>query len=282
MGAVVVMWWAAIAAAQDAPPVEPPPEPAPEPAPASAPAPEPVPAPVPAPEPAPASVAPAPVEEVVVWGELARDQARDRLLHRMEELGFRLARRDGDDLVFRGPSWTGRSTFHDDGSFTFSRPVVGFRSPPPEAYTPPPGHEPPLGSPMQMGVGPSFWVLPSGRKLRRLHDQLLDATHAETEAYLAVSRRTELENQLQVLPDRLDALWRDGTPLGGQGAALASPDDRRRAVLAYWATRTDTPEGQRVAEAVEQWLGAVVQTSDHPITDAERSEFVRADGRVLP
>jgi hypothetical protein len=148
---------------------------------------------------------------------------------------------------------------------------------PPETYA-----AKPFPDGMEVGAGPSVWLFPSARRVEVVRDRLVDDLQPEVDAYLKVARRTELENQLALLPDRLDALWTAGTPLDGSPGRIDGADARRRAVLAYWASRTETPEGRRVAEAVESWLAATVQGGEFPITDAERTEFVRADGRTLP
>jgi hypothetical protein len=226
-------------------------------------------------------------EEVVVWGELAKEKARDALVARMAALGWREVERNEDEIRFRADrAWKGTATFHSDGAFTFTRPVAGLQGKPASEYDTPLVSGPTLHQEEQMtlGAGPTFWLLPSSRKLATVRDDLVDGTHTEVEAFLAVSRRTTLENELVVLPDRLDALWAKGTPITGAGPVLPTQDARRRAVLEFWATRTDTPEGERVAEAVEAWLAAVVQSSQTPITEAERAEFDarRTDGRKLP
>ncbi|MEQ1565264.1 MAG: hypothetical protein ABMA64_06470 [Myxococcota bacterium] len=228
---------------------------------------------------------PAPAdEEIVVWGQLARERARDAVVHALEDLGYEVVRRDGEQIVLRPPSaWTGRATLHEDGTLSFGRPAVGFRSAPPEAFERAAPLAPSEGE-LQVG-GPSFWLLPSARKRDAANDRVLEAVHGPIVQFEVVSQRTALENQLALLPEQLDALWASGAPLpSGTPGPLATAEDRRRAVLAYWASRTDTAEGTRVAEVVEKWLSNVVQPSGTPITDAERAEYEarRTDGRRLP
>jgi hypothetical protein len=226
-----------------------------------------------------APVPPAPpVEEVVVWGRLAIDNARDDIVHEFESLGFSVARRDGDEVIFRSGSYLVRKiTLGADGTLTFGRPVAGLTEAPPVAADTSPD---PRTAPSGQG-GASFFLLPSERKMKLAQDKIVEATRDEIAALRAVQRRTELEERLLNLPDQLDRLWADGTPLD-PGPRLETPEDRRRAVLTRWATRIDTEEGRRVRETLEAWIGSVVQQSPTPITDAERTEFETKAGRPLP
>jgi hypothetical protein len=108
---------------------------------------------------------------------------------------------------------------------------------------------------------------------------VIEAVHPLLEAYADVISETYFRTYLEELPDRLDALWTDGVPLEGHETAVTA-EDRRRAVLHFWADRVDSPEGNRVAEAVERWLRFTVQESNTPITEDERVwALEQADGR---
>lgn len=218
-----------------------------------------------------------PQEEVVVWGRLAVDRARDEIVREFEAIGFHVARREEGSVVFRSrSSLVGKVTLRPDGSLDFTG--AGVR-PAPSPLAPAPvqsPNEPPLG-----GGGLSVTGPPSRAKVKDAEDEIRDRVKDEIAAFRAVQQRTIFEEQLLGLPDRLDRLWADGTPIE-PGPTLATPDERRRAVLSYWATRADTVEGQRVRETVEDWLLAVVQAGDRPLTDAERAEFEAQAGRPLP
>ncbi|MEQ1505623.1 MAG: hypothetical protein ABMB14_25545 [Myxococcota bacterium] len=269
--------------------------PAPEPAVPAAPAPEPA-APV-APAPAPAAPAPAPAEpgtiEVVVVGELAIQKARDGVVRDLEGLGYELAGERDGDLVFRPPHpWMGRAVFHRDGTWSFPRPVIGFSAASSESYAVDPRYESTTSgtnaiganTPMEVGAGPWFWLLPSSSRLDPVQAKVIAGTRSSVDAYVDVVRRTAGEGTLDALPNRLDALWATGASLTPGGAPLATYAARRAEVLAYWASRADTPEGAAVCAAIEAWLDAVVQASDHPITADERARYqaLRIDGRELP
>jgi hypothetical protein len=218
-----------------------------------------------------------PQEEVVVWGRLAVDSARDEIVREFEAIGFRVVRREEGAVVFRSrSSLVGKVTLRPDGSLDFTG--AGVRATPaPVASAPVQSpNEPPIAGSGLSVIGP-----PSRAKVKDAEDEIRDRVKDEIASFRAIQQRTLFEEQLLTLPDRLDRLWADGTPIE-PGPALASPDERRRAVLSHWATRADTVEGARVRETVEDWLLAVVQASDLPITDAERAEFEAQAGRPLP
>lgn len=213
------------------------------------------------PAPAPPVVAAAPVE-ITVYGELEIRRARTAVTRQMEELGYRMRERDGALIYLPPRRWLGRATFDREGVLAFKRPVVAF--------------------PRDQETGPRFVILPSDRILEAERERVREAVQDEVGAYVEVLRATAHRAHMDTLPDRLEELWTAGTPLQ-PGPELATPSDRRAAVLAYWATRADTPEGADTSAAVEAWLRAEVQTSEHPVSDSERAdaEARRSDGRPL-
>ena len=72
----------------------------------------------------------------------------------------------------------------------------------------------------------------------------------------------------------LQKLWDEGLPLEGE-AVLATHSERRAAIYAFWSTRTDTPHGEAVRQAVEGFVRGVVQTSEHPFPADEDGWFAR-------
>ena len=237
----------------------------------------------------PVSVDDEDILEITVWGRLAIKQAEDDVVRKMEAMGYRTKRKDGQ-VVFKPPrGWMGTAIF-EEGILRFRRPAVGLQLTPEELYEIDVRRQRTLVGPdgremnPYLGAGPSFWVLPSKKKLGTINDAVADEVRAELKHYQAVSARTHLEEKLLALPDRLDRLWEEGEALEATSEPLDTPEQRRAHVLAYWVSRPDSPSGRRVCEVVHVWLTEVVQASPHPITAQERSRFeaLRADGLTLP
>lgn len=229
-------------------------------------------------EPVVAEPAPADAYEIVVVGESAIRAARAELVRDFEGAGWR-ARERGADVVFRPPKpWMGRARLGREGTLVFGRPVVaaGSTRVPETTYATDLERNDVTGMRAETG----FWLLPSTRLLERARAEALVAVGPSLQAYRDTYAGSRFDEGLQKLPARLDALWSEGAALG-DGPPLATPGDRRAAVLELWATRADTPEGEAVRRAVEAWLGAVVQASPHPVTAEERRAAEAAAGRPL-
>lgn len=244
-------------------------------------------APAPVPDDPPAEIRPAedPDEaaappEVVVWGRLAVDRARDALVRRIEALGYREVRRRDDAVVLASGDWRGRVVVTPDGALSFTRPIAGFGSPDPSLYAFDPSTDlpgPSRAAATGPGAGVTLWVLPSAEKRAEAHQFVFDATTTERVALRSIVERTAQEEWLEALPERLDRLWTLGEPLAA-GAPLVAVEDRPAAVLGYWASRPDDPFGLRVTEVVEAWMVANLPAPSDP----ERYRAARADGRPLP
>ena len=230
------------------------------------------------------AVAPAPTSteayEVTVWGEAAIRDQRARVIRTFEAQGWR-AKDRGDEVRFRGPrAWMGKG--HLDvatGTFTWTQPVVVLYAATGQRLA-----DPVPGSPnLSTGGGLSLqFGIPAPRKVRGTQDRVFAEVSPSLEAYRTVIAETEFRTRLAALPDRLDALWTSGAPLDGDGPPLADAAARRAAILAYWGSRADTPEGRAFARAVEAWVHATVQPSAAPFTDAEVAARPDAAGRTLP
>ena len=237
-------------------------------------------------------------EEVVVYGQLAIDKARDALVREMERLGWRAIDKGDGVITFRTPAaFLGRATFDPGlGTLDFRRPAAGVTLAPTDApaapTTPDPGGMP-YASTGYSGAGlwllPAtfvgtylsmlLWLLPAKHKVDPVWHAVRDATDDELAAYRAVVFETNVRARLDRLPSDLDALWDRGVALDGAPGAV--PEDQRlAAILDHWASRTATPEGDRVMAAIEAWLHARVEAIPEPL--AEAAEAKRPDGRRLP
>lgn len=213
------------------------------------------------------------VEEVDIWAEDAVRRARAKVVDELKGLGYtRIKRKDGRTILAHERNWKGKVVLHDDGFVTYRRQAPRVQRPP----TTLPGATKELAwfscvtQPtrcVQIGG-----IVVSGRKL----DQQKARTHRDVSADIndlgdRLADRS-VQRRLQSLPDRLVQLWEEGVPLDGD-KPLPTYEARRAALLAFWETRTGNAWGERVREAVEAFLRAEVQHSDHPLSDEELEAF---------
>ena len=247
------------------------------------------------------------IEVVEVYGDHALRQARADLIRQMGSLGYTPIEGRGE-LRFRPPeSWMGVVRFSRDGALTFSRPLVSFDKGSlhgadydggvsvgvddalndSEALTVASSAEARVFSRdnPQTPIVPKarFWIRPERAVMDAVEARVREGVQQQLAQYRAVLWRTNLATFLSALSDRLDRLWREGEPLE-DGAQLGSLDERREALLAYWATRPEGPEGEAICDAVGRYLRQVVQDSDAPVTHAQwqaaqsrRSDGIRLD-----
>ena len=97
-----------------------------------------------------------------------------------------------------------------------------------------------------------------------------------------IRRDTRVREEIDRLPARLDALWREGVPVEG-GDRIDGETARMEAVLTFWGTRADTFEGEQITRATEAWMRNVLYEEAVP-TDRQQqaAESLRRDGRRLP
>jgi len=224
--------------------------------------------------------------DVIVWGTAATRAARSAVVRAFEEEGWEVRRRKSNgDIIFKGPEgWMGSARFSPDGLISFRRRLLSW-SPVEPIQGPPTNGMEALDPNYRANAGTTRGGIqgPAGRRKVEPHRrELLQATTDELRHYRQVLAETALRQQLEVLPDRLDALWNHGQALSN-GPAIGSWEDRRAEVLRYWATRPNTREGRLTMQVVEDWMAAVMQQSEHPATPQEirQAEAQRRDGRKL-
>jgi hypothetical protein len=223
----------------------------------------------------------APDFEVVIVGEHVVSERRAAIVRRFESLGWVARERADGAVVFRPPrAWMGRARLFDTGELTFASPVVALMD---TQQQPSNAYDPQLATSgfRQTQTVNAELSLPSPAAQRAIHAEVRAAVAPELAAYQDALRLRGFGRYLDALPDRLAALWQDG--VGLDRAAVPEIADRRAALLDFWATRTDTPEGRATSRVVEAFLRNVVQTSASPIPAAEATEAEarRADGRTL-
>lgn len=229
------------------------------------------------------------IYEVRVYGDDAIREAHDRVVWRMKDLGWRMVRDRHGKTVFRAPrGWMGRAILHHEGFMTFTSPRILLQDMNLEAldaYRGPTAQKLLAEATLSRGFEqlerdpfPKQSNFPaittatgaSRSKRRGVQGVVLEGVAPAVAAYRDAIQETAFQAQFEVLPDRLDALWRTGEPLSG-GPTLEDLEQRRRAVLHHWATRADTPQGIDACRAIELWLEREVMASEHPVTLEEQA-----------
>jgi hypothetical protein len=213
---------------------------------------------------------PEPVDEVIiVYGEERVRAAREAVIRDLEGMGYtKLRERDGRLVMLHETTWKGKVTLHDDGFVEFSRQGVKGTMPDTFFY-----RASPLVGWVPCVIVPTACVKVGGLVVSK---RKLEAVEAKAVAHVApeldtlAQRQADLHTQqkLERLPADLEACWQQGTPLEGTGP-LPDPASRRQHLLAYWASRTNSPWGRQVGDMVAGFLEQVVQASEHPVTAAE-------------
>jgi hypothetical protein len=109
-----------------------------------------------------------------------------------------------------------------------------------------------------MGVSDRKLAGEEGRVLAEIDPEVKEWQHA-IEAKAQSLRLAEL-------PAQFAAVWESGTPMSRRDGELPDPASRKRALLDFWATRVDNPNGDAARSALEDFLVAVVQPSAYPVT----------------
>lgn len=220
--------------------------------------------------------------EIMVVSPLMIVAARDQIVRSMTELGWKSRRRKDGTVWFRGPEgWMGKAQLTRNGELEFSQPVLAFGGVKEAggAYDPKKATD---GYMAGGTVGISTIPLPNKDIVRGVQDQIADAVREDVVEYRRMLQQRYFSDYVTELPERLNALWNEGVALDG-GDTVVDIAKRRKAVLDFWATRTDTVEGRTISRTVEQWLRNVVMASAFPVTpeEAAKAESRREDARKL-
>lgn len=221
--------------------------------------------------------------EVLVIGEQVISAARDDVVRKMKDQGWRAKRKRDGRILFRGPeAWMGKATLMPTGDLNFTIPALALDGLGGIDATYDPSKT--ANNDVKGGtVGASF-SLPAGeaRKVRALQGEVYDAVKPQVDDLRNKLAMRSFSAKVSELPERLDALWERGESLDG-GSTVTDPAKKRAQVLDYWSTRTDTPEGRTISRTVEIWLRQTVMDSADPVTpeEAAAAEERRNDGRRL-
>jgi hypothetical protein len=202
-------------------------------------------------------------EQITVY-DVRVAERRQAIVQELRQLGYTQVKREDGRAVFRSDvSWHPDVLLYDDGFMLLRRPPPRFA--PPDA----PGL---AGSPLACvlllpctRVGGLFV---SGRKLEPQKSEVALQTHDVIESWRTAVVDDAMRERLSVgIPTLLDAIWLGGT--GPDGESLPTPADRRAALLDFWATRSDTPEGDEARAIAATYIEQMVQTSDTPLLPDE-------------
>jgi hypothetical protein len=223
----------------------------------------------------------APVAEMLIVGGPRIAAARAELVASLAAQGWTTrdrTRRDGAIVVAPPEAWMGRMLLHPDGRLDFANPAINLD--PAGAAAIPNGRTPFADAGPTASPSGQFGMVERSKQVA-VQDALRVAIAPQVAAWReAIASRATAE-ALAALEKRLVDLWVDGVGLGRE--TLATSVERRAALLDYWATRTDTPEGRAAMRIVESFLRARVQTSSDPVTadEAAAAAARREDGRAL-
>lgn len=225
-------------------------------------------------EPTVEAVADEPTAEIVVYGDLLVERARQRVLDDLRSRGYTdVIERDGYVILRNDEAWKGDVIVHDDGWVRMKRQPLRLESrdlPWAEEGSPLAWASCALYPPMCVRSG---GVLVSRRKFQAQVARTLEPMQGDIASLGDRVADRAVDDTVNDLPARLFALWNDGVPLADGAASLPTPEARRRALLDYWESRTDTVWGDRVRLAVEAFIRAEVQTGPFPYPPAEIAAF---------
>lgn len=213
-------------------------------------------------------------DDMIVWGEMQVEAARQEVIRELREQGYtrEIRKKDKSFVILRhDDAWKGEVLVYDDGWIRMRRQPVQFE-----------GREMPWAprnsagawagciiypwACLKMGgvlIGKRKFVAQKRRTLAVVEDDATDFAER-----LADHATTEWANDL---PDELQRLWDSGVPIDSTEEPVIFEDvvERRAALLAFWDSRTENPWGEQVRRAVEAFLQGEVQCSDHPVTAEE-------------
>lgn len=211
-------------------------------------------------------------EEIVVHAQRELEAARREITEKLQEAGYtRVIERDGKTIYRHPQPFKGQVVVDDDGWVEFERQPI--RLDPPDLGK----RENTVGDWMGCLLWPTACIKTGGQivsrsKLGHYERRVIEHVQGDVETWNARIADMATTRKVAELPARLEALWEHGQPLQGEGH-LATPAQRRQAILEYWGSRTDTPWGEEIRAAVEAFCRGVVQRSEHPFTEAEIEAF---------
>lgn len=224
-------------------------------------------------EPSPPEAPPedVPGETIVVFDQQVA-RTRDELELTLRDLGYHAARtRNGREYFDHESAWKPQVVLDDDGWVRVRRGRPRFEKPKMKGIW-----DGPLGYAVCV-VTPTSCVRLGGmfvteRRLEWSKDQVTRSMEPARQAWeTALVERNMAVRTGEEVPTALEALWEDGVPFQGD-LRLEGPAERKQALVRFWLERTDDVYGDQVRQVVEDFVRAVVQTSEHPFSAEEIAE----------
>ena len=217
-------------------------------------------------------------DEVIVYGEALIEAARQDVIEEAAKDGYiREIRKDDRTILRHELPWKGDVVLFDDGRLDIKRQPVRFE-PPTERKT----------------AASYLWcvllvpcIRPAGqtvskRKFEGYKRTVMARIEPEVRVWNERISDYALDKKVDGLPAKLEALWETGRALDGSDEVFTTHAARRRALFDYWDSRTDTPWGHEVKDAVAAFVRGVVQGSEHPFGAAELAALDAQRTTALP
>lgn len=207
------------------------------------------------------------IEEIEVFGNPLVAKARDELHVQLRTEGYTHTVRKGDTVVYRNETpWMPDVIVHDDGWVYVKRTPVRVHAPG-KSFA---GQGAPLAyllclipvvTPGCISIGGQ---LISPAKLGEAKGDVLAATHPEVEALADAVTAVRMQDRINDdIPVELDRIWSQALPAS----------DRKAEILAFWDSRNENTEGDRVRKAIEAYINGVIQQSPDAFTPEEIAAF---------
>ncbi len=224
--------------------------------------------------------------ELIVWGNRL-EKARELLAEKLQSMGYAEQRR-GDGYTVWAPAeredrWRPRVTVYDDGWYLVKSSAVSGGAPQITGAPGVPGHGGSIApsfdrAPAVPGMGMGF-AFSSRRQRQAAEARVARQIHTFVEGIREAQADGLLLARLDALPGELDVIWYGGR--APDGSRLASTDDRKRALLSMWASRTPTRGGETVRQAIADYLLGQVDP-ESPLSRALVAEAEAVCGCAFP
>lgn len=213
-----------------------------------------------------------PALEIIVTDERIVQEARQEVEDQLVDMGYTKTRRRDDRTVYlHETGWRNKVIIHDDGWMYMRKRPPHIKKPNvPGAWwdgVPVVEWAPCLLNPFACVSAGTVAVRPKLSEQDK--ERVVETAGRDVVEFADAIAGRELAIKIfEVIPERLDAIWYEGVDPEGD-VPYTSPEDRRRAILELWISRTDNEYGDAVRVAVEQYMLYEIQTSSNPYTPEE-------------